>query len=134
MTSLFLLAQATAGDTPDIPQISPFPVILALAFTVFIIACLWKVFVKAGQPGWACLVPIYNYYILCKIAGKPGWWLVLLIIPFVNFVIAIIICIALAEKFGKGTGFGIGLALLGIIFFPILAFGDAKYHGAPATA
>ena len=131
MTSLLLLAQA--GGTQDIPQVSPIAVICGLAVWVFIIASLWKVFTKAGQPGWACLIPIYNIYIMCKIAGKPGWWLLLMLIPFVNFIIAIMLCIAIAEKFGKGTGFGIGLALLGIIFFPILAFGDARYQGVPAT-
>ena len=131
MTSLLLLAQA--GGTQEIPQVSPIAVIVGLAVWVFIIASLWKVFTKAGQPGWACLIPIYNIYIMCKIAGKPGWWLLLMLIPFVNFIIAIMLCIAIAEKFGKGTGFGIGLALLGIIFFPILAFGDARYQGAPAT-
>ena len=131
MTSLLLLAQA--GGTQEIPQVSPIAVIFGLAVWVFIIASLWKVFTKAGQPGWACLIPIYNIYIMCKIAGKPGWWLLLMLIPFVNFIIAIMLCIAIAEKFGKGTGFGIGLALLGIIFFPILAFGDARYQGVPAT-
>ena len=132
MTSLFLLAQA-ATDTQEIPQVSPIAVIFGLGFLVLILASLWKVFTKAGQPGWACLVPIYNYFIMCKIAGKPGWWVLLMFIPFVNFVIAFIICIGIAEKFGKGAGFGIGLALLGFIFFPILAFGDATYHGTPAT-
>ena len=132
MTTLFLLAQATGG-TPEIPQVNPIVVILGLGFWVFIIASLWKVFTKAGQPGWACLIPIYNIFIMCKIAGKPAWWILLMLIPFVNFIIAIILCIAIAEKFGKGAGFGVGLALLGIVFFPILAFGDAKYQGTPAT-
>lgn len=132
MTTLFLLAQA-AGGTPEIPQVNPIVVILGLGFWVFIIASLWKVFTKAGQPGWACLIPIYNIFIMCKIAGKPAWWILLMLIPFVNFIIAIILCIAIAEKFGKGAGFGVGLALLGIVFFPILAFGDAKYQGTPAT-
>ncbi len=132
MTSFLLLAQA-AGGTPEIPQVSPIAVILGLGVWVFIIASLWIVFTKAGQPGWACLIPIYNLYIMCKIAGKPGWWLLLMLIPFVNFIIAIMLCIALAEKFGKGAGFGVGLALLGVVFFPILAFGDARYQGTPAT-
>lgn len=132
MTSLLLLAQAAAG-TPEIPQVSPIAVICGLGFLVLILASLWKVFTKAGQPGWACLIPIYNAYILFKMAGKPGWWLLLLILPLVNFVILIIVYIALAERFGKGVGFGIGLALLGVVFFPILAFGDAKYTAPPAT-
>jgi hypothetical protein len=100
--------------------------IVQLAITVVALAGLWKVFVKAGKPGWAAIVPFYNAYILAKIIGKPDWWLVLFLIPIVN----IIPCITLAEKFGKSTGFGVGLGLLGVVFFPILGFGDAKYLGA----
>lgn len=94
---------------------------------IFIIASFWRVFTKANQPGWACIIPIYNFYIMLKIANKPAWWLILMIIPFVNFVIAILVSIGIAKAFGKGEGFGLGLAFLGFIFFPILAFGDAEY-------
>ena len=87
---------------------------------------------KAGQPGWACIVPIYNIYILLRIAGRPGWWLILYLIPLVSIVVAVIVAIDIAKAFGKGTGFGLGLAFLGFIFFPILAFGDAKYGGGSA--
>ena len=104
---------------------------LAILFVVF--AGIWKVFTKAGQPGWASLVPIYNIYVLTQIVGKPGWWILLLFIPVVNIVIAIILAIELAKSFGKGTGFGVGLAFLGVIFYPILGFGDATYQG-PASA
>jgi hypothetical protein len=93
---------------------------------------MWKVFTKAGQPGWASIIPIYNLYIWCKIVGRPWWWILLMLIPFVNFIICIILCIDLAKSFGKGGGFGIGLALLGIIFFPILGFGSAQYQGPAA--
>lgn len=105
--------------------------ILCLAFVVFVIASLWTVFNKAGQPGWAAIVPIYNIYVLLKIAGRPGWWLLLYLIPIVSFVIAIIVSIDVAKAFGKGSGFGVGLALLSPIFYPILAFGDARYQSAP---
>jgi hypothetical protein len=104
-----------------------------LALVVFIIASLWKVFTKAGQPGWAAIIPIYNAYVLLQIAGRPGWWLLLYFIPVVNFVIAIIVSIDVAKAFGKGGGFGVGLALLSFIFYPILAFGDATY-ARPASA
>jgi hypothetical protein len=100
--------------------------VIQLVITVLVLASLWKVFVKAGQPGWAAIIPFYNAYILAKIAGKPDWWLILFLIPIVN----IIPCIAVAEKFGKTAGFGVGLGLLGVIFFPILGFGDARYLGA----
>jgi hypothetical protein len=103
-----------------------------LAFTVLMIVACWKIFTKAGQPGWASIIPIYNWYILCKIVGRPGWWVILLLIPFVNFIIGIILCIDLAKSFGKGVGFGIGLVLLSVIFFPILGFGSAQYQGPTA--
>jgi len=106
--------------------------ILVIALFVVIIAGVWKTFVKAGQPGWASIVPIYNIYIMTKIAGKPGWWVLLFLIPLVNYVIIFIVMIEVAKNFGKGTGFGIGLALLGLIFWPILGFGDAQYQGAVA--
>ena len=105
-----------------------------LAIGILMIAALWKVFTKAGKPGWAAIVPIYNAIVLLEIAGKPLWWLILLFIPFVNFVMIFIINIALAKNFGKGAGFGVGLVLLGVIFFPILGFGSAKYLGAKAGA
>ena len=103
--------------------------IIYLAVIVLLIASVWKIFTKAGQPGWAALIPIYNAYVLLQVAGKPGWWLLLLLIPFVNLVIGIITIAALAAKFGKGVGFIIGLILLPIIFYPILGFGGAQYQG-----
>jgi len=110
-----------------------FPILIGLAFLVVIIAGVWKVFTKAGQPGWACLVPIYNVIVLLKIVGKPLWWLVLLFIPLVNLIVSILVMIELAKKFGKGTGFALGLVFLGFIFFPILGFGDARYQGSPTA-
>ena len=103
-----------------------------LAFTILMLAAWWKIFTKAGQPGWACLIPIYNLYVWCKIVGRPWWWILLMLIPFVNFIIAIILIIDLAKSFGKGVGFGIGLLLLPVIFFPILGFGSAQYQGPSA--
>ena len=113
-----------------------FPATLILgycAFVIFEIAAFWKVFSKAGQPGWACLIPIYNAYIMLKVAGKPGWWLLLFLIPLVNLVIAIIVAIEIAKAFGHGAGFGLGLAFLGFIFYPILGFGSSSY-AKPAGA
>ncbi len=100
-----------------------------LAVMVLVIAGMWKVFVKAGKPGWACLIPIYNVIVLLEIAGKELWWIILFFIPVVNFVILILVSIAVAEKFGKGAGFGLGLAFLPMFFFPLLGFGDARYQG-----
>jgi hypothetical protein len=108
--------------------------IVGLLIALLLIIAMWKVFTKAGQPGWASIIPIYNLYIWCKIVGRPGWWIILMLIPFVNFVICIILCIDMAKSFGKGAGFGIGLALLGIIFWPILGFGSAQYQGPSASS
>jgi hypothetical protein len=110
-----------------------FGILIYLAIIIFVIAAFWKVFEKAGKPGWAAIVPIYNIIVMLEIIGRPLWWIVLLLIPIVNFVVAIIVYIDLAKSFGKGVGFGIGLLFLGIIFFPILGFGDAQYEG-PAAA
>jgi hypothetical protein len=107
-----------------------FFLLIELAIIVFIIAGIWKVFVKAGKPGWAAIIPIYNFIVLLEIAGKPLWWVILMFIPLVNLIILILVSIEVAKKFSKGAGFGIGLALLGFIFYPILGFGDAQYQGA----
>lgn len=104
--------------------------IIPLILSVVIIAGMWKVFTKAGQPGWAVIIPFYNAYVMLKIAGKPGWWLVLFFIPVVGIVIGIIAVAAMAGKFGKGAGYTIGLILLPFIFYPMLGFGDAQYQGA----
>jgi hypothetical protein len=119
-------------DQPVSGTGSPVGGFVGLLIAILLIAAMWKVFTKAGQPGWACLIPIYNIYILCKIVGRPGWWVILMLIPFVNFIIGIILCIDLAKSFGNGVGFGVGLALLGIIFFPILGFGSSQYQGPGA--
>jgi hypothetical protein len=108
--------------------------LITLAIIVFFVAVGWKIFAKAGKPGWASIVPIYNYIVLLEIVGRPIWWIVLMFVPIVNFVILFILCIDLAKSFGKGTGFGVGLIFLGFIFAPILAFGDATYRGPQAAA
>ncbi len=127
-----ILQAASAVETMPAPEASPLGLLIGLALVVFLIAAFWKVFTKAGEPGWAAIVPIYNIIVLLKICGKPLWWIILFLIPVVNFVIALLVSISLAKSFGKGTGFGIGLFLLGFIFYPVLAFGDAKYQGPQA--
>ncbi len=104
-------------------------VIFSVAFFVLMIASAWVLFTKAGKPGWAAIVPIYNIIVWLEIIGKPLWWLILLIIPGVNFVFSIWMINLTSKSFGKGVGFTIGLILLGFIFLPVLAFGDAKYLG-----
>jgi len=107
-------------------------VLIELAIIVLLVASIWRVFTKAGRPGWACLVPIYNTYVFLKIAGKPGWWLLLMFIPLVNIIVWILALIALANRFGKGGGYVLGLIFLPFIFYPMLAFGDAQYQGDDA--
>jgi len=117
-----------AGALAGLAALSFIWIMFCLAVAVIAIASLWKVFTKAGKPGWASIVPIYNIIILLEITGKPIWWIFLYLIPLVNIVVAIIVMIELARRFGKSDGFGIGLALLGAIFLPILAFGNAQYQ------
>ena len=107
---------------------------LVAVIALFAIIVGWKIFTKAGQRGWAVLVPIYNLYVYTQIVKRPGWWILLYfasVIPVVGslavLVVSIMDTIRLAKVFGKGTGFGVGLLLLGVIFYPILAFGDSNY-------
>lgn len=106
-----------------------FAILVYLAIVFFMIASMWKIFGKAGKPGWAAIVPIYNLVVLLEVTRKPTWWIILMLIPLVNVIVSIIIVHQLSVSFGKDTGFTIGLLLLPIIFLPILAFGDAKYIG-----
>src|SRR6478672_1844718 len=124
-----LLAQveySTEGTAP-----SPFATIIGLLIALVLVVAMWKVFTKAGQPGWAAIIPIYNLFIWCKIVGIPAWLVLLWLICFPIFYI--ILCIDLAKSFGKGVGFAVGLILLSIIFFPILGFGSATYQGPSAA-
>jgi len=103
-------------------------IIIYLAIMVFFIAVGWKIFAKAGKPGWAVIIPIYNIIVMLEIVNRPIWWIILFLIPVVNFVVGIIVVLDLAKSFGKSTGFAVGMILLGIIFYPMLAFGDAQYQ------
>jgi ABC-type sulfate transport system permease subunit len=104
--------------------------IIELVIALVMLIAMWKVFVKAGKPGWAILIPFYNAYVFLKIAGKPGWWLILLLVPGLNIIFGIIALAAFAQNFGKGAGFIAGLIFLPFIFYPILAFSEAHYIGA----
>lgn len=98
-----------------------------LAVCALVIVAGWKVFEKCGKPGWAYIIPIYNMIVLLEIVKKPIWWIVLLLIPVVNIIIAIIVYNRLARAFGQGTGFTVGLILLPFVFMPLLGFGDYAY-------
>jgi hypothetical protein len=111
------------------PEISPVFLIIMFALAIFMIVAVWKVFSKAGEPGWAAIVPIYNVIVLLKIAGKPLWWIILFIIPVANLIVGILTALGLSKNFGKSDGFGIGLVFLPFVFYPILGFGSATYVG-----
>ncbi len=104
--------------------------IVVLVIGIIAIVACWKIFTKAGEPGWASIVPFYSQYVLFKIAMGNGWFFLLQLVPLVNVVIAFLVYIKLAQAFGKGVGFGLGLIFLNPIFVLILAFGDAEYVGA----
>lgn len=137
MTSLLLFLPFLAQETSEAAEPKAPGPVFWLCYSVVIIlmiASWWKMFSKAGQPGWAAIIPIVNLYFFCKVAGRPGWWLILMFIPLVNLIIIIILCIDVAKAFGKGVGFGIGLVFLPFIFYPILGFGSAQYHGTSSAA
>ncbi len=124
-----LLAQLTTMESES--SASPAGLIVGLIFAVVALAGLWKTFQKAGQPGWAAIIPIYNIYIMIKIAGRPSWWLLLFLIPIVNIVVQVIVAIDIAKAFGKSSLFGvIGLWLFSFIGYLMLGFGDAQYTDA----
>jgi hypothetical protein len=104
--------------------------IVYLAVVVLEIAAWWLLFAKAGRPGWGAIIPFCNVHLTCKIAGRPGWWLIPFLVPFVNIVIGIIVAIDIAKAFGKDALYGVGLAILGFVFVPILGF---RGHLHPAS-
>lgn len=113
----------TTGLLSLVAGIGIFIWILGMALSIFFVVAMWKVFVKAGKPGWAALIPIYNIYIMCEIAEKEWWYILLLCVPILNIYAMFVIYDGIAKKFGKTTGFTIGMMFLPYIFFPILAFG-----------
>lgn len=110
---------------------------LIVVLAVLLVAAQWRLFQKAGRPGWAAIIPVYNIWVLFEIAGKPGWWapvmIVLAFLPFVGAVIVLVVeivaYVALGRRFGKGAVWSIFLLVIfGFIGFPILGFGKAQYR------
>ena len=102
---------------------------MVLAFSILLATGTWYMFEKAGEPGWASLVPIYNLVVMCRIGGKPGWWVVMIcLVPVANIVFAIMLLNGISKNFGKGPDFTVGLVFLQQIFFAILGYGDASYN------
>ena len=115
-------------------QPRPGMTVLSLAFAVLAIVAMWKIFEKAGKPGWAAIIPFYNIYVLFEITWGNGWKFLFLLIPIANIVFAIITMVKLAKAFGKSGGFAVGLIFLSIIFYCILAFDKSEYLGVPQSA
>ncbi len=127
MLDSMLLQSQNEGTGPGL-----FGSLISLLIAILLIAAMWKIFSKAGQPGWAAIIPIYNFLVLLRVVGRPWWWLLLMLIPFVNLVIGIIVYYDLAKSFGHGALFLLGLLFLPFIFLPILGFGSDKYLGPAA--
>lgn len=103
--------------------------LISLALCIVVIVAWWKIFVKAGKPGWASIIPFYNTYCMFQISFGNGWLFLLCLVPCVNIVMIIIMYVKLAKAFGKSGGFAVGLIFLSFIFLPMLGFGDADYIG-----
>ncbi len=109
--------------------------LVSMAIAVVVLIAMWKLFTKAGKPGWASIVPIYNTIVMLEIVGRPIWWIILLLIPFVNIVIGIMVVIDFAKAYGKGAGYGVLMLFFPYIMYPILAFSkDTTYVGPVAAA
>lgn len=110
--------------------------LIALILGIFMAVCLWRIFAKAGKPGWAAIVPVYNGWVLFEIVGYPGWWAILSLIPFVNIFPAIMMLVAyykLGKLFGKSDLFSILLIFFPVILLPVLAFGSAQPNAGVAA-
>lgn len=128
LTAVVMTMQKLAGQTVFEGVFEIVTGIFVLSLGIVYIISLWKLFTKAGQPGWAAIIPIYNMIVILKIAGRPVWWIFLLLIPLVDIFVLAVVSLDIARNFGKGVIFGIGLFLLPEIFYPILAWGSARYH------
>ena len=102
--------------------------IIVLVPVIAAIAGMWAVFEKAGYDGWLSIIPILQFFVLARVSGNP-WWIVLLVfVPFVGILVFPYIFYSLAQRFGQGILFTLGLLFLGFIFFPVLGFGDYRYQ------
>lgn len=106
-----------------------FVILIVMAVSILMIIAMWRIFTKAGKPGWASLVPIYNMVVMMQIVGRPEWQVVLMFLPFAHIYISIVLPLDLAKSFGKTTGFGVLMIFFPAIMNPILAFGSSRYVG-----
>ena len=127
---------AAAMSQPDPANLAIFGAVImvyvaiAVVVSVVMIASMWKLFEKAGKPGWAALIPVYNTIVALEVAGRPWWWVLLMFIPVANVVFAIMYLLDFVKSYGKDTAFGVLSIFFPYVMFPILAFSkDAKYLG-----
>lgn len=117
----------------DQGEVGFFGMLIQLVALGFFLWVFWRIFEKAGKPGWAAIIPIYNVFVLLQIVGRPWWWLLLLLIPIVNIVVGFLVALDLSRSFGHDLAFALGLFFLGFVFYPILGLGSDTYQG-PAAA
>ena len=133
-----------------------FIVACAIIMWVFQIIAYWKMFTKAGEPGWKSIIPFYSQYIMYKLTWKTSWFWITLIVAVVygvftslnqNFpdnmlytvlllisaIIALVITIIsyhkISKAYGHGAGYTVGMLFLWPIFVLILGYGKSKYIG-----
>ena len=123
---------SSVGAAAGIAALISALIIPIIIVSVVMIIAHWKIYEKAGKPGWAAIIPIYNAIVLLEIVGKPVWWIILFFIPCVNIVFLIWVTNLLSKSFGQSEGFTVGLLLLGVVFYPILGFGNYQYLGPSA--
>ena len=100
-----------------------------ITLSLAMLAGQWKTFKKAGQPGWAAIIPIYNIYVTTKIARRPGWWTALTFVPLLGILVLVLISIDVADAFDMPPMFGVGLGLLPSVFYCLLGFGKPEFRG-----
>ncbi len=127
------LDSSSASSMAAVAAIISALMIPLIIVSVIMIIANWKIYEKAGKPGWAAIIPIYNLIVLLEIVGKPVWWILLFLIPCVNIIFLVWTTNLLSKSFGQSEGFTVGLLLLGVIFYPILGFGNYQYLG-PGSA
>ena len=126
-----IVVDPTTNTAADGGILGTMLLLIGAVYLVLFVAT-WKLYSKAGRPGWASLIPIYTTVVFCRICGRSGWLTLALMIPGVNVIVSIMLTVDLARVFGRGTGFVFGLIFLSPIFFPILAFGSSRYVGRPS--
>ncbi len=126
-------AAALGGIAAVFAAVGMIGLLIYLGIIVLTLAGAWAAFAKAGKPGWAAIIPIYNFIVALEISNKELWWIILLLIPCVQIIAAFIVAIEFAKAYGFGAGMGIGIVLVPFICLPIIGFGSCKYVGAAAA-